>query len=170
MKKNVYFLGIFIVIGLLVSCTSNLKSSTSPSFHKTNTDKIAVVVTYHHLLPQRMVEDEFIRELVNKGYQVPARSDINTILEELQLQYNDITDKDASRIGKMLNVQAILVVSITSYDERLPDLTLGARLIGIEKSDVLWIGSINAGLWGIDNSVIRTMANRLAETVPARSR
>ena len=168
MKKIVYIVCTFIVIALLVSCAVNLKSATSPSFHETNTDKVAIIVTYHQILPHRMVEDQFMRELVRKGYQVPARSDIDTILGELQLQYSDITDEDASRIGKMLNVHAILVVSITRH-EKWVGTTLGARLVNIEKSDVLWIGSIDAGVTPVDSSVIQAMSQRLAEEIPARS-
>ena len=128
-----------------------------------------------------MVEDDFMRELLVKGYQVPSRSDIDTVLKELRLQHSDITDQNAAEIGKILNVPAILIISITQYEkykyqtdpfsspQDFARLTLGARLIDVEKSEVLWVGSIfgDAQTMYYD-SVLKQCSQKLAESVPGR--
>jgi hypothetical protein len=88
----------------------------------------------------RTIEDEFMIALINKGYEIAARTDIPTMLKELGLQNSGITDKDVSQIGKFVNVAAILLVTVgSSYN------SLSARLLSVETSELLWLGSTATG-------------------------
>ena len=49
---------------LMISCETydfSVKSEAHPLFHPQNIERIAVIALPHEKLPQRMVEDEFIR-------------------------------------------------------------------------------------------------------------
>ena len=109
-------------------------------------------------LPDR-VEDAFLTSLLAKGYTAPTRSDLDRVLKEQNLQRSGITEKSAARVGKILNVPAVMIVSVTevSVEARKavpgagkkggPGLAfevkgaVSARLIKVETGEVLWIGS-----------------------------
>lgn len=99
----------------------------------------------------RMVEDQFIEKLLEKGYQVAARSDVEQVLREIQFQQSGLTAADAAKVGRMLNVSAVIVVSINLAEVTSKDtlwITVGgtplrnyyakcnmsARLISVEKA------------------------------------
>lgn len=105
----------------------------------------------------RLIEDEFISVLLSKGYSIASRSDTESIRDEMKFQRSGLTDKDAAEVGKMLNVPAVLIVSVTQFEGKsksyrfsrqtyryyVTRAAMGARLISVEKGEVLWIGSHN---------------------------
>jgi Curli production assembly/transport component CsgG len=164
--SKVCLLGIAL---LLPACTITLKSPTtmraqgtsSPAFNPQNITKLAVLVVNernYRVLRQadRLIEDEIIPVLLGKGYSIASRSDAKAIRDELKFQRESgLTDEDASRIGKMLNVPAVLIVSINQYEtgrtrpiklgrrtysHYVTHATMGARLISVETGEILWLG------------------------------
>jgi hypothetical protein len=92
----------------------------------------------------RAIEDEFILALTTKGYNVPSRTDVPSLMKELGLQNSGITDSDISQIGKFINAQGILLVTIGTSDQ-----SISARLLSVESSEVLWLASAVVGArWG----------------------
>lgn len=109
-------------------------------------------------LPDR-VEDAFLTGLLSKGYTAPTRSDLDRVLSEQKLQRSKITEKEAARVGKILNVRAVMIVSVTEVSVEARKAVPGAgkkgrpgpafevkgavsaRLIKVETGEVLWIGS-----------------------------
>jgi Curli production assembly/transport component CsgG len=101
---------------------------------------------------QRLVEDEFVQALMTKGYSIASRSDVEAIVKEQRFQRSGLTESDAARLGKILNVPAVLVVRITEASEQnrfVPGgrgqsselrASLGARLVSVESGSVWWIG------------------------------
>lgn len=73
----------------------------------------------------RQVEDVFIQVLIQKGYQLVSRSDLQAVMKEQAFQNSGLTDDNAVAVGKMLNVPAVLLVGIT---ETPSDTSMG--LIG----------------------------------------
>ncbi|MBY0277839.1 penicillin-binding protein activator LpoB [Candidatus Binatia bacterium] len=138
---------------------------------------------------RRSVEDEFIRALLSKGYTVASRSDVDALLDEVKFQQRSgFTDRDAAKLGKALNVPAVLIVTIgdvgtTSrkvrvFGERSPQrvdftrATVGARLVDVERAEILWTGSSNgeyATERAYQNQVIGMVAKAVARAVPDRS-
>jgi hypothetical protein len=108
----------------------------------------------------RAVEDEFMRQVLANGYALAARSDIERIIREQRLQSSGITEEAMARVGRMLNVPAIILVSINSLTAQRTEppmvhntrtqyyrveATMSARMIMTERAEVLWISSYGDG-------------------------
>jgi hypothetical protein len=78
----------------------------SPEFFARPPQKIAVIVIRlsRDDVPRREIEDVFIRTLISKGFRVVSRSDIKPLQDEIEFQRRSgLTDKDAAKLGRMLN-------------------------------------------------------------------
>jgi hypothetical protein len=132
---------------------------------------------------QRLVEDEFVQALLQKGYSIASRSDVAAIVKEQGFQRNSgLTESDAARIGKVLNVPAVLIVRVTEastqseYNAAIRKqqtqarASMGARLINVETASVWWIGKhSNARLVSgrnAVNEVVAEVAKAIATAFP----
>lgn len=107
----------------------------------------------------REVEDEFMRAAIEKGYILAARSDIESLIKELKFQKSNLTEKQAAEIGHVLNVPAVIIVSINNvsseryqhpYREQRRSVyqveaNISARMISTELAEVMWISSYSSG-------------------------
>lgn len=85
------------------------------------------------------VSDFFVMELMKKGYTVVERAEVQKILKEQEFQASAITsNEDAARAGRVLNVPAVLLISIPKYKEKME---MTAKLVEVETATILWIGS-----------------------------
>ncbi len=140
------------------------QTSADAKFDPSMITKLAVVVvgdtnggTVRHMRqaqtdPQRLVEDQFIEVLVQKGYNLVSRSDLQAMVKEQQFQQSGLTEESAVALGKLLNVPAVLVVRITdsgTENQRNPRTgmnlvvgraSLGARLVSVETGGIWWTG------------------------------
>ena len=96
--------------------SSSVDVAKSPNFQPQSIKKLAVIMRLdkrykYSEVPYRRVEDIFMFDLLNKGYQVASRSDVQQVMEELHFQDSSLTEKSIAKIGKMLNVSAMLIVS-----------------------------------------------------------
>jgi len=152
-----------------------VKAVSAPSFNSTDLKKVAIVWpnkqrSEQEDASQQTIEDEFTMALMEKGYSVAARSDVQAILKEQQFQRESgMTDADVSKIGKLLNVSAVMVVNVSDLkSERAKEsvnlgiirfnvqqtsngveerkfvnyCSMGARLLGVEKGEILWFGKV----------------------------
>lgn len=154
---NTYFLSrvftVMIIVISLHACTMPHQpnsGTSSLSLLQDTPDKIAIVVLSErkYQVPERAIEDQFISGLLGKGYAVASRSDVQTVFQELKFQQSGMTEADAARLGKLLNVPAVLVVAVTQLDSHRNsqgmynlDAAMGARLLSVEKAEILWINS-----------------------------
>jgi len=166
--KYILFLIIFL------GC-AHVQSTTSPSFKQSNISELAVIVIPGEKTPQRQIEDVFISAIMKKGYKIVSRSDFEQIMNEMKLQYSDITDVAAAEIGKILNIPAILIVQVTQIEEfklfgnRHVQVSIGARLISVEKSEVLWIGTFSHGdLESGRRNLFLNISYYIADSFPSR--
>ena len=121
----------------------------SRSPHSTESDKIAVLVEPRRGTPTRGIEDEFISVLLDKGYNVSSRSDVEKVVKEISFQKSGLTDlsnEDAAEIGKILNVPSVIIVHITDlYTKRYKSgapyvqASMGARIVKVETAEILWV-------------------------------
>lgn len=108
----------------------------------------------------RAVEDEFMRQVMEKGFVLAARSDIERVLREQRLQTSGITEEAIARAGRALNVPAIMIVTVNNVStarRNPPSLynpslvyyrsmaNVSARLVDTERAEVLWISSYEGG-------------------------
>jgi hypothetical protein len=134
---------------------------------------------------QRLVEDEFLQALIGKGYSLVSRSDMQAIVKEQQFQQSGLTEDNAAAAGKLLNVPAVLVVSInecTSENQRMAQasrsvlmgqVSLGARLIGVESGGIWWARPITQKTH-LDShaqltALLARAAKELAASFPAKN-
>jgi hypothetical protein len=169
-----------------------VESTSDSAFDPELFPKLAIIVTdeaHHHNSrsqsqsnAERFVEDEFMPVLLKKGYSIATRSDVQAIVKEQRFQRSGLTESDATKIGKILNVPAVLIVGITemgSVSKRLGRrelvegrVSIGARLIGVETAKVLWIGKCSRArplTTGTDASpLIGDVAKAIALAMPPR--
>ncbi|NOY83582.1 MAG: hypothetical protein GXO96_01945 [Nitrospirae bacterium] len=191
-NKNIVLFLLFISFFFGFGCSNKIvksaihvafppvKSVTSKTFNAQNVDKIAVLVLPNKEMPDRLIEDELIRILIGKGYQVPSRTDIKHILEEMNLQESDLTEDNAAKFGKLLNVPAVLIASLTQFEQyesedgMVLEATMGGRLISVEESEVLWIGSSSDKNIAVERAtdllvlLSKYMANAIPERIEAQ--
>jgi hypothetical protein len=103
-------------------------------------------------------------------------------VKEQQFQQSGLTEDNAAAAGKLLNVPAVLVVSInecTSENQRTArstrsvltgQVSLGARLIGVESGGIWWAHQVSqtSPLEGPGqlNSLLERAAKELAASFP----
>ncbi len=168
----------------------------APGFSASSLTKLAVIAEdktrrswgYEDALV-RSVEDQFIARLLQKGYQVSARSDVNRVMEEIRFQQSGLTEAGAAKLGRMLNASAVLIVTINSASVNSRDTgwvvngvpqqqhtavcNMSARLISVEKAEILGITTFTSGVSTSDRNdaspAILFTARIIAEAVPARN-
>ena len=154
------------------------KVANSPDFDQKLIEKLAIVVRVekkYENLPYRRIEDQFMLALLNKGYQIASRSDIDNIVEELNFQYSSLSEENIAEIGKVLNVSEVLIVSVTDLQksqrnngEHYTSASLGARLLGVEKGKVLWMASCS-GDGDEEGKLLEKIAEQIATAFPLKS-
>ena len=190
-------LSAIVVVTSGCQTTPYVQTSMSPRFQPSSLSRVAVVVS--DLSNQsnsrsrnsssgivHEVEDAFLHSLVRGGYSVPSRSDVNTVMKELKFQNSDFTDDNAARLGRLLNVEAVIVVTITKNEVESMRTDQGrvyrnnsavsARLIEVESSEILWLASRDSnrsegygfGHWSDDPNIRRGNVSSSAIDVAAR--
>ncbi|MCF8077140.1 MAG: penicillin-binding protein activator LpoB [Desulfotignum sp.] len=154
------YLILFMIFIILGGCASTInlpdvKSTLSPYFAEDKYKRVAVYVNNNRNDDLRHVEEEFIKALIKKGYSVPARSDLDLVLQEQNLQTGKITDNSAVTLGKLINVQSIIVVTLNEKEPKV-----SARMIDIENGEIVWIGNTSSGPYYF------ARARYLAKTIP----
>jgi hypothetical protein len=165
------------------------QTSTDSSFRPADVSKLAVVVVGNARSPaqsdaQRRVEDAFVQILIQKGYNLAARSDLQSVMKEKSFEQSGLTEDNAAALGKLLNVPAVLVLRITdnvTEAQRDPRsgmrawvgrATLGARLVGVESGAIWWTGKLNRSEVVRDQGghafVLTEVARDLALAFPTR--
>jgi TolB-like protein len=175
---------------LLVSCFFLIMLSCSSSkpkipymvmahgFDQEKIEKIAFITDNSIVRTKRSIEDVFTASLLSKKYKVASRSDVDRILQEMKFQQSGLTDADARKIGKILNVPAVLIGSVPKSQEKVfrqgskvkyVEIQFSARLIDVESSEVLWISSLE-GYDDVQNAqnLVQRLASAVADSFPSR--
>ncbi|MCI5179894.1 MAG: hypothetical protein D3911_11355 [Candidatus Electrothrix sp. AW3_4] len=159
------------------SASASVKVAKGSSFHPQRIKKIAVIMKpdrRYRNVPYRRVEDIFMFDLLNKGYQVASRSDVKQVMEELHFQGSLLTEEKIAEIGRILNVSAMLIVSVTDlgYERQQSgsnyvSAALGTRLIGVEKAEFLWGGRCS-GTGSQIGSTLEDLAEKISKAFPSK--
>ena len=180
---------------ILLGC-AGAKKSTSPSFSPEKYNTVAVLVDQGSY--SRVIEDAFVIGLINKGYSVVSRRDVDHIVGEIQFQGSGLTQEDRVKLGKMLNVRCILIANLTNaYSETrdgsytdgrgtyhastytVQHAGINARLLDVENGAVRWVSSHDSG-GGLGDvigfvstsdllSTVQGVATTVAESFPDRA-
>ncbi|MFP3980416.1 MAG: glycine zipper 2TM domain-containing protein [Desulfobacterales bacterium] len=121
-------------------------TTISPAFHEVQPEKIAVVDVTGDIrgdAPKNQVEDYFTAEMLKKGYRMIERNRVNKILDEQDFQRSDrTTDSEAARIGKVLNVPAVVTLEANVEGEKV---SVTGKMIDTETAEILWTGTGGGG-------------------------
>jgi hypothetical protein len=180
---------------LLSGCSGfgGAKKSVSVSFSPEKYNTLAVLVEQSDF--GRIIEDAFVMGLMNKGYSVVSRNDVQQLIGEIQFQGSGLTQSDRVKLGQMLNVRGILMVHLTkaysethdsSYTDRkgqyhsgsytVHNAGIDARLIDVENGSIQWVSSYaSGGLADLDlfgagdlHGTVQGVAERVIESLPDR--
>ncbi len=129
---------------LVAGCASSKgESYAAPGYDFSGLDKVAIASITGQVYGEAAkstIADFFTMELFQKGYRVMARSEMQAILDEQEFQASAITsNQDAARAGQVLNVPAVMIVSIPKYGSEKMEMT--AKLVDVETAEILWLGS-----------------------------
>lgn len=179
-KIKLWILSCLVLV--LLSCSSSKPQIpymvTAEGFNPDRIDKIAFITDSSIVRTKRSVEDVFTAALLGKRYKVASRSDVDRILQEMKFQQSGLTDADAKKIGRILNVPAVLIGSVPRSQEKVfrsgskikhIEIQFSARLIDVESSEVLWISSLE----GYDDrqnahNLVQKLASMVADSFPSR--
>jgi uncharacterized protein YcfJ len=135
-------MGILALVGAVVS----VGCARGESYVKAGADfgrieKVAVVRVEGRVGSQAAaneIADYVGMEFMKRGYGVIERTQIDAVLKEQEFQGSAVTsNEDAVRVGRVLNVPAVVVVNIPEADERI---SMTAKMIDVQTGEMLWMG------------------------------
>jgi hypothetical protein len=129
---------------LVAGCASSKgESYAAPGYDFSGLDRVAVTDVTGQVYGEAAkstVADFFTMELFQKGYRVMERAKMQALLKEQEFQASAITtEQDAARAGRVLNVPAVMLVSVPKYGKEKMEMT--AKLVDVETGEILWLGS-----------------------------
>jgi len=149
---------LIIAVLLIGGCSSGRAESHSRAgYNFSMVDKVAIVAVEGAVKSEsakNQIADLFAMEFLKKGYAPVYRAHVRALLEEQQFQASELTtEAGAAEAGKILNVPAVLIISIPHFDE---EIAMTAKLVDIQDkiSSILWLGSGSGktgGLFGLGN-------------------
>ncbi len=105
-------------------------------------DKVAVIDVTGIVMgdaAKNQIGDFFVLELLKKGYAPVERSQVQALLKEQKFQTSGMTStEDAAKAGKILNVPAVILVSIPDYKD---EMSITAKMVSVEDGSILWQGT-----------------------------
>ena len=146
---------------------------------------------------ERLVEQRFMRVLLNDGYTLVGRTDLDAAMKEKGLDEANLTDEKLTQeAGKFLHVSAIMVVSVDDFKitpmQRVVKLStpgafggggqqtatyyqvvasVSARLVKIDDNMVMWTGDLSQtqafASQDVDGSVLGSMSESVANCFPS---
>ncbi|WP_035725566.1 CsgG/HfaB family protein [Fodinicurvata fenggangensis] len=141
--------GILATIGILFSAlvlTGCAQTEGSSSFNQTynfrDSSRIAVVAVEGlgaNEAARTQVSNMVTQDLMGKGYSPIERDRVREIIDEQDFQLSErTTAAGAARIGRILNTDLAMIISIPSYRE---DMSLSARAVDVQTAEIVWTGS-----------------------------
>lgn len=114
----------------------------------------------------RGVEDVFVQVLLQKGYKLVSRSDLEAVVKEQAFQKSGLTDDNAVAAGKLLNVPAVLLVGVSESSTNSVPGRIGSKGSKGSKPGVLGRAAVGARLVDVATGEVRwTHAEYRAELV-----
>jgi hypothetical protein len=135
--------GLLAMLAAAGCASTSAESQAVAGYNFANIDKIAIVeVTGRPFgeAAKNQISGFFTMELMKKGYKFVERKDIKALLKEQQFQASDVTtEMGAARVGKFLNVPAVMLIEIPKYGDGKIEML--AKIVDVEDATILWIGT-----------------------------
>jgi len=155
-------------------------STTARTFSRDRYRRIAIITQVSAggrlAWAARIVEDEFIRTALEKGYVVPtrSRSDIEKLVREIEFQDSPLSENKAAEFGRIMNVPAVVVVDLRRLRNGNDGLraTISARMIDAESAEVVWRADSGPGAvkgkWENESRKLARVARQTAGRLPGQ--
>ena len=131
-------------------------------------EKVAVVEVSGEVkgdAAKNQIADFFTMELLKRGYTPIERAQVQALLDEQDFQASDITSNEgAAQVGKIMNVPAVILVSIPTYKE---NISMTAKMIDVEDGSVLWLGSGSGSTGKTGSTILGAVAGAVVGAVVA---
>jgi len=134
---------LIIAVLFIGGCSSGRAESHSRAgYNFSMIDKVAIVAVEGAVKSEpakNQIADLFAMEFLKKGYAPVERAHVRVLLEEQEFQASELTtEAGAAEAGKILNVPAVLIISIPHFGE---EIAMTAKLVDIQDGSILWIGN-----------------------------
>jgi hypothetical protein len=144
--RTLCLLGMTAVLMASGCASQDGDSFVKPGFDFSSVTRVAVLppegMTYNAGV-QNQIATYFEMELMRKGYDCVARTEINRVVKEQELQASGITSSQGmATAGQILNTPVIMVVNVPQFDDKI---SLTAKLIRVEDGALLWVGEGSGG-------------------------
>ena len=157
MSKSLDNLILLIVCTILLGCQSTPQTTaeqvrTTPLSSPHKIQKIAVFALPYSQnpreFPDNKVENITIQTLMNKGYHISSRSDLDKILTEQRIHKDQLTETNAVALGKILEVDAIFIFELTDLEmnysperggQYVSNVSITGRVLSVADARVIWI-------------------------------
>lgn len=111
--------------GLLVLGGCTLKSVISPSYNFDQINRIGVMSFSNTLSGMQGMENLFAKYLIQAGYKVVERAQLENILREHNISVSGYLSPETTReIGRILGVDVLLIGEVSSYTPARTELTM----------------------------------------------
>lgn len=130
----------FAFAALSLSACNKGSSTTKAGHDFSSTRKVAIVSVSGcegDLAAQNQVSDYLKIEFVKRGYDVVEREQLSALMKEQEFQASGVTEGNAAKAGRILNVPAVVLINIPDYGEKV---ALTAKMIDVETGSIVWIG------------------------------
>ena len=136
---------LIIAVLFIGGCSSGRAESHSRAgYNFSMIDKVAIVAVEGAVKSEpakNQIADLFAMEFLKKGYAPVEWARVREKLEEQEFQASELTtEAGAAEAGKVLNVPAVLIISIPHFGE---EIAMTAKLVDIQDKhgSILWLGS-----------------------------
>ena len=138
--KNIVLLLSLISVGLLTGCATG-KSYSHPGYSAEKIGKVAVVVHSEVLddVQKREIGDLFSMEILNRGYIVIDRGNLDQLMTEVSFQNESgvTSEADKSKLA-VKNIKTMMVVNVSEFGE---NMSMTAKMVNVNTGTLLWMGS-----------------------------
>lgn len=126
------------------------------------------------------VLDSFTIVLLDKGYRVISRTDTKSVMEELEIQISDLTERQAVELGKQLNVKYFLLVTVTECTDYASvkrftsyfvanGCALSVKLLDLNTCEIMWQASgrgTSSKMESTPHDLLEDLCTKIAEKFP----
>jgi len=139
------FVGLLVLVGVaaLAGCSS-VDTVVAPDFASRGVKSVAVVHVVGAVqgeAAQNQIADFFAMEFMRKGYTVVERQQAMAVLKEQAGKLPSAVDEQAIFVGKLLNVNGVIIVNIPKFDQTM---NLTAKMLDVKDGKMLWVASGSA--------------------------
>ena len=136
---------LIIAVLFIGGCSSGRAESHSRAgYNFSMIDKVAIVAVEGAVKSEsakNQIADLFAMEFLKKGYAPIERAHVRALLEDEEQGFRAselTTEAGAAEAGKILNVPAVLIISIPHFGD---EIAMTAKLVDIQDGTILWIGN-----------------------------